>query len=197
MSTAFIFHGTVGHPEENWFPWMKEKLESAGYSVIVPQFPTPAGESLDAWFQVFEVYKDRVDENTIVIGHSLGGLFLLHVLARLPHPIRAACFVGTPLAVNRVQGYSIDPGFDFDNHWEDVKNKAEHFVVFQSDNDPYVPLDNGTELATHLAVELSSVPGAGHFNEAAGYLSFEELWKNIEPFLQSIDEKKNNDRVSV
>jgi hypothetical protein len=23
---AFIFHGTEGHPQENWFPWMKEKL---------------------------------------------------------------------------------------------------------------------------------------------------------------------------
>ena len=42
MSTnVFIFHGTEGYPEENWFPWLKEKLEAKGYKVFVPQFPTP------------------------------------------------------------------------------------------------------------------------------------------------------------
>ncbi|KKS50273.1 MAG: hypothetical protein UW01_C0001G0132 [Candidatus Nomurabacteria bacterium GW2011_GWA2_43_66] len=23
---AFIFHGTEGHPQENWFPWLKKEL---------------------------------------------------------------------------------------------------------------------------------------------------------------------------
>ena len=37
----FIFHGTEGHSQENWFPWLKAKLEEKGCKVFVPQFPTP------------------------------------------------------------------------------------------------------------------------------------------------------------
>ncbi len=32
MRNVFIFHGTEGYPEENWFPWLKEKLEAVGIS---------------------------------------------------------------------------------------------------------------------------------------------------------------------
>ena len=28
VNNVFIFHGTEGYPEENWFPWLKEKLEA-------------------------------------------------------------------------------------------------------------------------------------------------------------------------
>ena len=29
-----IIHGIYGHPEENWFPWLKNKLEGMGYEVF-------------------------------------------------------------------------------------------------------------------------------------------------------------------
>lgn len=45
MKIAFIFHGTAGFPEEDWFPRLKGKLEKRGYQVFVPQFPTPVNKS--------------------------------------------------------------------------------------------------------------------------------------------------------
>ncbi|PIN68395.1 hydrolase, partial [Candidatus Woesearchaeota archaeon CG11_big_fil_rev_8_21_14_0_20_57_5] len=36
MKTVFIFHGTEGYPEENWFSWLKQELERIGYQVVVP-----------------------------------------------------------------------------------------------------------------------------------------------------------------
>ena len=72
MKTAFIFHGTAGYPEENWFPWLREKLQSRGYTIFVPQFPTPEGQSLETWLRVLDDYKQHITEDTIMIGHSLG-----------------------------------------------------------------------------------------------------------------------------
>jgi predicted alpha/beta hydrolase family esterase len=180
MSTSniFIFHGTEGYPEENWFPWLKRELESKGYNVIVPQFPSPpvVPAKISEWFDVLKDYKKYIDESTVFVGHSLGGIFTLRVLEKLEHPVKAAVFVGAPIGVRPILNYDRDnsfSGFDFD--WEAIKSKSKNFVVYQSDDDPYVGLDNGKELAKHLGVELSFIPNAGHFNTKAGYTKFEDL----------------------
>ncbi len=175
---VFIFHGTEGHPQENWFPWMKKELEAKGCVVTVPQFPSPPvlAAKVSEWFEVFHQYMDSLDGDTIIIGHSLGGVFTLRVLEKLKQPIKATFFVGAPVGVRPILNYDRDvafSGFDFD--WETIKKNAAHFVVFQSDDDPYVSLGNGEELAKQLGVKLSFVPNAGHFNQRAGYTEFESL----------------------
>lgn len=181
-TNVFIFHGTEGYPEENWFPWLKQELEQKDCSVFVPQFPTPpiVPAKIAEWFDVLKNYEKSIDENTILIGHSLGGIFTLRILEKLERPVKAAFFVGTPIGVRPIANYDRDnsfSGFDFD--WEAIKKKAQHFVVFQSDTDPYVGLENGKELANNLSVELSFVPNAGHFNKKAGYTKFEVLRDKI------------------
>lgn len=183
-SNVFIFHGTGGYPEENWFPWLKEKLQNEGCEVFVPHFPTPEGQSFEAWLNVLEPYEQHINENTIFIGHSLGGVFLLHLLPRLPHKVKAAFLTGTPIGVRPIKNFDQDESFaGFDFNWEEIRKKSDTFVVFHSDNDPYVGLPNGKELAKHLGVELSFVPNAGHFNAKAGYLKFPELWEKLQPML--------------
>ena len=182
--SVFIFHGTGGYPEENWFPWLKEKLEAKGLRVFVPQFPTPEGQSLGAWFGVLEGYKQYINEDTILIGHSLGCMFTLRILEKLPHKVRGVFLVAGMVGIKPILNYTSDynfGGFDFD--WGKIKNKSENFIVFHSDNDPYVGLENGKELAKNLGIELSFIPNAGHFNKKAGYTKFEELWDKLEPLL--------------
>lgn len=186
MNNVFIFHGTEGYPEENWFPWMKEKLEAKGCNVIVPQFPTPPiiSAKISEWFEVLKKYEKDINEDTILIGHSLGGVFALRILEKLEHPVKAVFLTGTPIGVNPILNYDRDSsfsGFDFD--WQKIKINAKHFDVFQSDNDPYVSLGNGEQLAKELGVELTFIPNAGHFNKKAGYLSFPELSEKIDKIL--------------
>ena len=186
MNNIFIFHGTEGSPEENWFPWLKEKLEVRGHKVIVPQFPSPPfiPAKIDEWFKVFKNYEQDISKDTIFIGHSLGGIFTLRIMEKLKQPVKAAFFVGTPIGVKPILNYDRDSSFSgFEFEWDKIKNKAQYFVVFQSDNDPYVDLANGKELAKNLDVELSFVPEAGHFNKKAGYTKFDELLKKLEPLL--------------
>ncbi|MEK7524619.1 MAG: alpha/beta hydrolase [Patescibacteria group bacterium] len=179
--TIFIFHGTGGHPQENWYPWLKKKLEEKGHAVFVPHFPTPKGQSLEAWLKVLEDYKKDIDENSIMIGHSLGGLFLLRVLEKLPLPIKAAFFVAAPIGIKPILYFEGDRDFsgNFSLDWENIKRKAQHFEVFHSDNDPYICLENGQQLAKNLGAKLTLVPHAGHFNTEAGYLEFKLLLEKL------------------
>ena len=185
-SNIFIFHGTEGYPEENWFPWLREKLEAKGCKVIVPQFPTPlvVPAKISEWFMVLKEYEKDINEDTILIGHSLGGVFTLRILEKLEHPVKAVFLTGTPIGIMPILNYERDNSFSgFDFSWESIKNKAKHFDIFHSDNDPFVSLGNGEELAKKLGVELTFIANAGHFNKKAGYLNFPELLEKIETIL--------------
>ena len=184
MRNVFIFHGTGGSPEGNWFPWLKQKLEKLNYKVIVPKFPNPEKPNFKAWIESFNSYKEYLNEETIIIGHSLGGLFLLRVLEKLKHPIFAAFFISAPIGIKPIRFYDSDlafSGFSFD--WDKIKKKANYFSVYHSDNDPYICMENGEEIAKQLGVKLNFIPNAGHLNAESGYTKFGELLKELKKII--------------
>jgi len=184
MKAAIIFHGTAGNPEENWFPWLKKEMKMLDYKVIIPQFPTPKGQSPETWFRVFENYKKDIDKDTILIGHSLGGGFLLRVLEKLGTKVKAAVFVAASIGIKPIKYYETDRPFvekPFD--WKKIRSKTDNFLVFHSDNDKLVSIGNGKKLAKELKTELIVVLNAGHFNRAAGYLKFELMLEKIKNLL--------------
>ncbi len=74
-----IIHGTKGSPESNWFPWLKQELQNHGM-VIVPKFPTPDWQNLDAWLSVAkQALAGCEPQKTIVIGHSIGATTALRM----------------------------------------------------------------------------------------------------------------------
>lgn len=181
---VLIFHGTGGSPEINWFPWLKNELEKRDCQVFVPRFPTPNGQSLNSWLKVLNDYQQYINSDTILIGHSLGGLFLTRIMERLENPVFAAFFVSASIGVKPIKFYESDRIFsDFDFDWEKIKSNAKNFFVYHSDNDPYVCLGNGEELAKKLGVELSFIPQAGHLNSESGYTKFDKLLTDIESIL--------------
>ena len=185
MTNVFIIHGAYGHPEENWFPWLKSELEKLGCRVFVPKFPTPENQTLENWMKVFQDYRQYLDENTIVVGHSLGPAFLLSVLEKLEHPIKAAFFVAG--FTGSFTGKYANADFDVINktfaekpfNWEKIRQNCKKSYVFQSDNDPYVPPEKGEDLAKNLNTDVITVKNAGHFNEKAGYTKFDLLLQKL------------------
>lgn len=181
MPNAYIIHGAYGDPEENWIPWLKKELEQQGYTVFVPTFPTPQGQTLENWTKLFSPYEQGIDETSIVIGHSLGVAFLLDVLERTDNKIKAAYFIAGCAELLGNQTFDdinktfVDRTFD----WDKIRAHCEHFIVFHGDDDPYVPLTKAETLAKHLNVEPIIIEHAGHFNEKAGYTTFLALLEAI------------------
>lgn len=181
---VLIFHGTGGHPLENWFPWIKRELEKKGAKVFVPQFPHPKDHPLLDWLKVLEEYKQYINEESILISHSLGGLFTLRVLERLKNPVYATFFVSAPVGVIPIKYYDSDFAFSgFDFNWEKIKQNVGKATVYHSDNDPYVSIGNGEKLAKQLDVNLTFIPNAGHLNAEAGYTKFDQLLNDIEKII--------------
>lgn len=180
MTYVFIIHGIGGSPSENWFPWLKAELEKLGCRVFVPQMPNPENPKLESWLDAFEGYKPQL-ENSIVIGHSLGVAFLLTLIERLDKPIKAAFFVAgftTPLdnpEFDELTGIFVERRFD----WSRIRRNCGSFYVISSDDDPYVPLEQGRSIARNLKTELIVLKNARHMNEEAGYTKFDFLLEKI------------------
>lgn len=154
-----IIHGLGGTSEGNWFPWLKKELENLGHEVIVPDFPNSMNPDLNEWLEHLKNFD--FDENTIFIAHSLGVPFTLHILEKfkLKSVFLVAGFCS--LLDSRFNDYlsSFVDGFD----WEKIKDNCNQFYVINSEDDDYVPLSKGEELATHLNTKVNMINGDGHF----------------------------------
>ena len=176
----FIIHGVYGHPEENWFPWLKKELESMSYEVIVPKFPTPIGQSLESWMKIFSAYNGKINEETVLIGHSLGAAFMLNFLEQTSKKIKAGILVAGYHKLLDNKFYELNKGFvDKQFNWEKIKANCGKFFVFGSDNDEYIPVEVTKELSSNLNAELNIVHNGGHLNKDAGYEDFPLLLDTI------------------
>lgn len=181
MKNALIIHGAYGNPSENWFPWLKSELEALHYVVSVPQFPTPENQNLAAWLEVAEQYLEKLDSDSLIIGHSIGATFILSLLEKLERPINHAVLVAGFISdlpdssLNEINHTFYDRGFVGDV----IRSKARHLTLFHSPDDPFVPIGHAEQLAHLLQTPLTEVPDAGHFNLASGYHQFPEILETI------------------
>ena len=168
-----IIHGVYANPDANWFPWLKKEFESMGYEVIVPKFPTPLDQSLESWLRTIAGYEDKINEETVLIGHSLGAAFILNYLERTSKKIKAAILVAgfhklLGIKYDEINRSFIDKQFD----WNKIKTSCGRFFVFASDNDEFIPFAVTEELTKNLNAEFNMVPNAGHINKDSGYDTF-------------------------
>lgn len=93
MRRAIILHGMPSETEyhdaqsdsqsnSHWLPWLQQQLCARDILAQTPEMPTPYAPDYGAWCDEFERYV--IDEDTILVGHSCGGGFLLRWLAENP-----------------------------------------------------------------------------------------------------------------
>lgn len=187
-----IFHGSFGSSTGNWFPDLKEKLEFMGQTVICPQFPVDdksnfplkledykTKQNLNSWTQTFEkevLPELKGKEKICFVGHSLGNVFILHIIEKFKIKLDCAIFVSPfldklldiPIEIDKVNQsfYKTDFNFEF------IKKYIPTSYVLYSDTDPYVK----PHLSLHFAKVLDSshilVRKAGHLNASVGINEF-------------------------
>lgn len=189
MVTVFLIHGSYGSPAENWFPWLTEKLKSVGCKVYALSFPTPKGQSLKSWTEAFKTYESKLDEKTIIIGHSIGATFALHLIQNSKSPIKAAFLVSgfvTPANDPKNKFTEINKTF-YENQfdWNKIKERCRSFYIINSDNDQYVTPSHAEKISKPLGVILTIIEGGGHFNKSSGYQTFPQLLQMIEDEISS------------
>jgi len=178
MKSALILPGWYQKPESNWYPWLKTELKTREYDVFLPDLPTIHTDLPDMKEMMREIeYEFESDNQTVVIGHSLG------------------CLLGMQLAEKHMfQTLILVAGWDFNDltaehrlFWDEpidhetIKQNNHTIYCISSDNDPYFTADTVESMARRLSAEYILVPGAGHFTEQYGITQIPELLKTLTP----------------
>ena len=198
MKNAILIHGWNTKAEyydttrptasnDHWFPWLSRKLQLAGHfskRVMLAQSSQP---DFEAWQKFLALQIPELDEDTIIVAHSLGCLAALHYLNQ-----RFQAAGGSIKAGIFAAGFKAPlPGAPELNpfiHQARLDSAAlQHHMPLAfsllSSNDPVVPPPLTLQLGHFLNAQTYEVKQAGHFMRGDGYAEFHEVWELIKPLL--------------
>ncbi len=169
---VFLVHGTFGKPFENWFPWLEEELSKEKIKCTIPSFPTPEHQVYSDWEKLMDYYCNMgiINNETVLIGHSCGSIFLVHYL--LNHDIKVKGLICVSGYNNFISGYELMDDLNKSFYIKSELNVtacAEKIFAFYGDNDPNIPQEYLQNFATAIGGQVNCIANAGHFNSSAGY----------------------------
>lgn len=180
-----ILHGTLGSPQENWFPWLAGELEKLGHQTLRPNLPTPEGQNSGNWLKVIQEQVEHiggVGDDLVFVAHSMSPLSVCQYLTTISVPVGACFFVsGFASKYPDEEPFStLNKSFlNLKLNWDKIRRNCRHFICFAGDDDPYVPQNILHDFASKLGTELVIIPGGGHLNAEFGFTKFPQLLDSI------------------
>lgn len=161
---------------KHWIPWIKRELILKGIKTVTPLMPEPWFPDYDKFKKEFE--KHKVDQNTILIGHSCGGAFLVHWLGETKRKISRLILVAPWKVPNENDKYRrLFYGYKIDKTIKERVKKITMFTADDEDQDGKRSLKIYHKILDGKVIELK---GRGHFTLGdMGTEEFPELLKEI------------------
>ena len=151
-------------PRRDWKSTLPEVLGEE-YDVLAPVMPNKTNAQFSEWSLWFEKMFPFLQDGVMLIGHSLGGMFLARYLAErvLPRRIAALFLVAAP---HNQSGECGD--FTVPESLDGVARQVEKIFLFHSADDAVVPFSELAVYAQHLPNARSmTFTNRGHFNQSA------------------------------
>jgi len=177
---VFVIHGSLGNPQENWIPWLKESLSENNIECDAPFFPTPLAQNYDDWSELLDYYVDKgyIDNETVLVGHSCSSIFIPNYIVEKGIDVKA--IIGVAGYNNFMSGNeymdNLNKSFYCDNEKLSTINQyVKNRISYYSNNDPFIPKEKLVEYTDIISAKSFEIDGAGHFNTSSGYNKFEHL----------------------
>lgn len=154
-----ILHGWSGTPESNWIPRLTKELEAKGHEVIAPLMAHASEEGTPEEDSVRQALAaTEYDENTVIIGFSLGAVVALKVLERLNDPVKHTVFVAGFVDAefgDKRRPFESTYSWDFDEAL--IRNHSTAFTILHDRNDEAVTHEQAERLSRLVDTEVTSV----------------------------------------
>ncbi len=160
---------------KNWKETISKDLGN-NYQVITPHMPSKNNAKYLEWKIWFEKFIPFLKDNIILVGHSLGGIFLIKYLSEniFPKKINAVFLISAPYDDN-VSDYSL-ADFVLAQSLEQFQKQAGQIFLYNSKDDPVVNFSDFEKYAKALPNATQRIfTDKGHFNQE----NFPELAADI------------------
>ena len=171
MKTVYIIHGWSGSPNEPIHKWLKSQLEEKGFEVVVPEMPHPDNPSIEDWVHKLNEVIENPDEDSILVGHSIGCQTILRYLEQLNPEIKVGkvILLAPWFTLSNLEPEEEEirkPWTDTPiNELEVMKHVSKMTTIF-SDDDPVVPMEENKKIfEERFGAEIIVKNGNGHFTE--------------------------------
>jgi len=158
-----------------WSDSLRQEL-GGRFDVLLLKMPNPSNAKYEEWKIIFNKISKLLDNNVILIGHSLGAIFLVKYLSenKFPKKILATMLISPPYDDEGMEESLGD--FILNKSLNGLIKQSGKIFIYQSKDDPVVPY-------THLKNYKKALPNAiirefkkrGHFDQP----NFPELIKDI------------------
>jgi hypothetical protein len=174
---VIIVHGRADNKKDNpaghWIPWIKKRLYEKRIDAFIPLMPKPWVPNYKNWKKEFD--KLTVNEDSILVGHSAGGAFLVRWLGEAEKKISKLILIA-PWKV--AESKDEKEFYDYEIN-RNVKNNVKEIILFTSDDEEdgkrSVKIFNKA-----LDGEIIELENYGHFTlEDMGTEEFPELLDKI------------------
>ena len=177
-----VAHGYRADPSRHWFPWLVDHYGADTVSVMA--LPNSEAPDVETWVHAASAAIGEVDEDTILVGHSLGCVTLLNALHRHSGDGRLAALVLVAGFVDPLPNLpALDPFVAEPLDLERIRHRTAVRHVLRSDDDDVVDVPFTERLARLLDAPVTVVPGAGHFVDRQGIREIAELLPILDPLL--------------
>ncbi|MFA6050060.1 MAG: alpha/beta hydrolase [Candidatus Paceibacterota bacterium] len=163
LKTANVLIGDL--QRKKWKKTLAEKL-GENYDVVSLEMPNSLNAKYLEWKIWFEKYIPQFDNEIILVGHSLGGIFLAKYLSenKVEKIILATLLVSPPFD-DADSDYSL-ADFILGNDLSMLKEQSGKLVIFFSKDDPVVPFEDLSKYQNALPqAEVRIFEDRGHFNQ--------------------------------
>ncbi|MDE2095947.1 MAG: alpha/beta hydrolase [Patescibacteria group bacterium] len=162
--------------DKHWIPWLKEELVARGILVEIPLMPLPWQPSYERFREEFA--KHKVDEDSILVGHSCGCSFLVRWLGETKAKVAKLILVAPWKIPDKNNKYD-EEFYDYNIDTE-IKSRVEKIIMFTSDDEELEGKESLHIFNKVLGGRVIELKGRGHYiSEDMGTNEFPELLQVI------------------
>jgi valyl-tRNA synthetase/very-short-patch-repair endonuclease/predicted alpha/beta hydrolase family esterase len=145
---------------------LKNFCNESNISFINPQMPNKTNADYTKWKWVFEQTKPFINSETVLVGHSLGSMFLTKYLNENEINCKAIFLVSGGLwseSEKNIEDFDTDWGLDSD--FRNLKRLGNKVFIVHSKDDKIVEFQRSVELKSKLPdANFVELEGFGHLN---------------------------------